>query len=273
MKKNRTRKPKKKSTRAISLAQKGTMSFENRQNVAGTTTGELVQPTRLHYTVADPDETERTLLKLDCMESDPTRKRWVWMYTKEASSLPLRKAPVNDSVVIGEFFWNGDTELVLNVRSIERALAAVEFFDRHLSRTLAKLTHVTVINRLFSVADINNNPSLQALFEQTPLIELDPDALAAKILTAKEQSQNVHQQRAAAAQIFEELIQRREPEMEKFPVHYYEDGIASLRLKLYTSQAVAVQHWKGNLKYTSYDAIQDMMNKANLANGGEDVVS
>lgn len=73
-------------------------------------------------------------------------------------------------------------------------------------------------------------------------MELDPDALAAKLLTAKEQSRNVHQQRAAAAQILEELIQRREPEMEKLPVHYYEDGISSLRLKLYTSQAVAVQH-------------------------------
>ncbi|MCP4400817.1 MAG: hypothetical protein GY801_26385 [bacterium] len=118
------------------------------------------------------------------------------------------------------------------------------------------------MNRLFSVADTMNIHSLQTLSEQTPLTELDPDVLVTKLLTVKEQSQNVHEYDVAMAQIFEELMQCPEPEMEKFPAHYHEDGIASLRLKLHTQQAVAVQHWQGKTDYTSYNAIQDTLQRS-----------
>ncbi len=229
------------------------------QQVARTTTGELVQPTRLHYAVSEPTQTAQTLLSLECMDDDPERHRWVWVYTQEASRIPLEKHPKDGPVVIGEFFWKGDSELVLDMRSIERALAAVEFFDHHLPRTLAQLTHVTMINRLFSFAALLRYQSIHAMFEQLPLTEVNPDELVAELLTIKEHTRNPQERDAALAQIVENLTQRPEPEMEKFPVRYYEEGIDSLRLNLHTQQAVAVQHWQGNTAYTSYNAIQDIL--------------
>jgi hypothetical protein len=267
MKRNRTRKPAKKPARTPTnqfplslLGGKGSPAVlppELANRLAATTTGELFQPVRLHYAVSDPAQTERTLLKLKCMDRDPKRRRLVWLYIKEAAGLSFPHAPVSGPVVIGEFFRNGPGEIVLNVRSIERALAAVEFFDRYLPRTVAALTHVTVINRLFRFAETKEVTSLHALFENSPLTELHPEDLEAKLAGVKEQTQNAAARSAAMLRIFQELTQQPEPEMEKFPSHYYEDGIESLRLKLLTAQRVAQQHWQGNTGYTSFNAIAD----------------
>ncbi|MCP4395748.1 MAG: hypothetical protein GY801_00345 [bacterium] len=258
----RKRKRAKKNTRQRNQKRPTGLSSEQLQQVARTTTGELFQPIRLHYAVSDPLQVKRTLLNLGCMDADPAQQRWVWLYTQEASRIPLQKAPETDPIVIGEFLLNGNEEVVLNVRSVERALAAVEFFDRHLPRSFAKLTHVTIINHLFSIADSMNISSLQALFEQKPLTEHDPDAMVARLLEMKEKSLNAHQQESAMAHFIEELTQQPEPEMEKFPAQYYEDGMASLRLKLRTQQAVAVKHWQGNTTYTSYNVIQDILRQS-----------
>ncbi len=83
--------------------------------------------------------------------------------------------------------------------------------------------------------------------------------MTAKLLEMKEKSLNAQQQESAMAHFMEELTQQPESEMEKFPAHYYEDGMASLRLKLHTQQVVAVQRWQGNETYTPYNAIQDIL--------------
>lgn len=260
----------KKTIRAQGRQQSGGLSPEQLQQVAGTTTGELLQPTRLHYAVVDPSQAEQILLNLNCMENDPPRKRWVWLYTQEAAHLSFPKpSPSHDEpVVIGEFCWKGPQELVLNTRSIERALAAVEFFDQHLSRAVARLTHVTVIAHLFSVADMLQVRSLHALFEQTPLTEVNPEILVDKLLTAKAHSSNAGQQERALAQIIDELAQRPHPQMEKFPAYYYDEGIDQLALQLRTQQTVAVQHWQGNTTYTTRDAIRDMLQPISQQQGG-----
>ncbi len=46
------------------------------------------------------------------------------------------------------------------------------------------------------------------------------------------------------------------PEIERFPVHYAEDGIEPFKLALRLRQLVAMQHWLGNTAYTLRDAIQ-----------------
>ena len=44
------------------------------------------------------------------------------------------------------------------------------------------------------------------------------------------------------------------PEIERLPVHYYEDGIGGLALALRLRQIVAFQHWLGNSEYSLDDA-------------------
>ena len=46
------------------------------------------------------------------------------------------------------------------------------------------------------------------------------------------------------------------PEIERFPVHYYEEGIDGFTAALRLRQIVAMQHWLGNAEYTMLDAIK-----------------
>ena len=39
-------------------------------------------------------------------------------------------------------------------------------------------------------------------------------------------------------------------EVEKFPVHFYEDGISALEGRLVMRQTIALNHWHGNEDYT-----------------------
>jgi hypothetical protein len=46
------------------------------------------------------------------------------------------------------------------------------------------------------------------------------------------------------------------PEIERFPIHFYEDGIDGFAMTLRYRQTVALQHWLGNTEYTLMDAIR-----------------
>ena len=48
------------------------------------------------------------------------------------------------------------------------------------------------------------------------------------------------------------------PEIERFPVHYYEEGIGTFTTTLTVRQFIAYQHWVGNTSYSMYDVIQEM---------------
>ena len=47
------------------------------------------------------------------------------------------------------------------------------------------------------------------------------------------------------------------PDIERFPVHYHEDGIGGFALALRLRQIVAREHWLGNTRYTLDDAIKE----------------
>ena len=48
------------------------------------------------------------------------------------------------------------------------------------------------------------------------------------------------------------------PEIERFPVHYYEEGIQAFETALQIRQLIALQHWLGNTGYTFFDVFQSM---------------
>ena len=52
---------------------------EHADQLAMTTTGEIMQPIRLHYEVLDGDQLRATFARLRCLEDDIPRKRWVWL--------------------------------------------------------------------------------------------------------------------------------------------------------------------------------------------------
>ena len=119
-----------------------------------TTTGEPFQPARLHYSVRDRQRLEACFRKLRCMGFDEDRNRWVWHYDDEARSLKFKQSwkdvSKHGAVVLGSFYIRGTSAAELYVRSIERALMAVTFFDEYVPRTVARITDMDVANRLFS---------------------------------------------------------------------------------------------------------------------------
>ena len=51
--------------------------------------------------------------------------------------------------MIGAFFLRTRETLLLDLRSCERAILAIPFFDTHLPRRLVELEDAEVVNRLF----------------------------------------------------------------------------------------------------------------------------
>jgi hypothetical protein len=48
-----------------------------------TTTGELLQPIRLHYDLFNKKEMLRIFNRLGCIDFDPPRRRWAWVYARD----------------------------------------------------------------------------------------------------------------------------------------------------------------------------------------------
>ena len=213
-----------------------------------TTTGELFQPARLHYSVRDRRRLEACLRELRCMDFDEERNRWVWLYDDEARSFKFKQSWKSVSkcgaVVLGSFYIRETGAVELYVRSVERALMAVAFFDEHVPRTAARLTDMDVANRLFSVDGLH--VEFEALF-------------AAAEGDLRRQAIEIEHLLANPMQMMTEfLLKKRKqlPELERLPTHFYEDGIQSLTTTLSLRQSLAMEHWRGNHDVTLFDLIQ-----------------
>ena len=68
--------------------------------------------------------------------------------------------------------------------------------------------------------------------------------------------QDPRQRLDMAFALMEQQSQERLPAVEKFPVHFYEDGITSLENALRLRQMVAFEHWQGNTACTLGEVIQ-----------------
>jgi hypothetical protein len=88
------------------------------------------------------------------MEFDPTDNRWMWLYKEEAKDIKFttsyRDIPKEARpIILGSFTWHGEQELRLDVRSFERVIEAIQFFDQKINRKLATVTKLKVVNKLF----------------------------------------------------------------------------------------------------------------------------
>src|SRR6266702_4001006 len=150
---------------------------ENADQVAMTTTGEILQLMRLHYEVLDVEHLRALFASLRCLEYDASQTRWVWLYTEEARTLSFKDPRAGTNVVLGEFVFKGGTAVVLNLRSFERATNALVFFDHHMPRTVARVTAMTVSNHLLSTAEAASLGSLDHYFDTAEVVVKDPATL------------------------------------------------------------------------------------------------
>ena len=208
--------------------------MDDEKLLQATQTGEVVQPIRLYYQIVDKKRLLNRFKRLRCMDFDRVNNRWVWLYSHESKVLKFVKSyssipKVMHPIVIGSFFLrSGDELLFLDLRSFDRALEAIPFFDKHIDRNIARITHAAVVNRLFGVKELFP-PNLDGFFCNSEITKTDTS--------------------------------KGTPEIEKFPVHFYEDGIDSITAALRMRQIMAHQHWNGNADCTLLDIIETAVSR------------
>ena len=200
------------------------------RSLLATMTGEHFQPVRLHYKVLNRARLLRAFEKLRCLDDDAPRKRRVWLYAHESKRLRFQRSYAQfpkelHPIVIGVFFLRTRESLLLDLRSCERALLAIPFFDAHLPRGLVELEDAEVVNRLFPATETNLKLTPDALFDSQIGTGIDPEALVQRLA---EKAANAGDLEERMDIVLEDLRSRaREPlpEIERFPVHYAEDGM------------------------------------------------
>src|SRR6266705_441937 len=232
---------------------------ESADQVAMTTTGEILQLIRLHYEVEDRDTLRTLFASLRCLEYDASQTRWVWLYTAEARTLSFKDRRAADNVVLGEWVFKGKTEVVLNLRSFERATNALVFFDHHIPRTVAHVTAVTVSNRLLSMAEAATLTSLDQYFEHAEVVAKDPAALLQTLEDLTSSIPDAHERLAVVAHYMEDKAKQPVPAMERFPLDYDDEGIRAVEALLAPHKVIAMPHWQGNTDYTRHDLVRDML--------------
>jgi len=240
---------------------------ENADQVAMTTTGEIMQLIRLQYEVEDSEKLRALFASLRCIEYDASQTRWVWLYTEEARTLPFKDRRAGKNVVLGEFVFKGETDVVLNLRSFERALNALAFFDTSIPRTVAHVTAMTVSNRLLSTAEAASLGSLDQYFEHAEVVVTDPASLLHDVEELVARTPDLHERFARLDQYLTDRAHAPVSALERLPVHYYEDGIRAVEALLSLRQVRALHHWQGNTSYTYQDMIRDMLRQGESPTG------
>ena len=216
-----------------------------------TLTGEPYQPARLYYEIFDVSAVMHSLQKLKCIIYNPDMDKLEWVYDNESrrlkfnstySSIPKEKRPI----VLGRFSLS-KTGIYLDVRSFDRAVAAVEFFDEYIKRTSAKVKDIAIVNRFFDAKE-EMYPNFDVFFNSKRVLVRDPEESIKKL--------NKLADKLGLAMAMKSINSNPFPEIERFPVHYYEDGINSLKGSLSIRTILAYEHWNGNTEMTMFDIIQ-----------------
>ena len=167
------------------------------------------------------------------------------------SAIPRKMRPI----VLGYFRFTSAEEMYLDVRSCERATKAVVFFDRYLKRSITQVTHAAIVNRLFAYTT-SGLPELEGLFAPDTITEIDGEEMLLRAAESLKTIQDPRQRMAMAFAMMEQQSKEPLPDVEKLPVHFYEDGITSLENALRLRQIVVFEHWQGHTDYTLGDIIR-----------------
>lgn len=207
-------------------------------------TGEVYLPIRLFYQVHDMTELQQQFAKLSCMDFDTAKDRWVWVYLHEAKALKFTKSYAalpkgtreTQPIVLGSFFRHCREEMNLDVASVDRASAAIVFFDKRIPRSIAEVTYCAVYNRILEQGE-HPGSNFDSLFStvNTADIEAKQAEKVAKVMGMMK-----------SGRIMDAMQDNNFELVESFPVHFYEDGIDSFKASLVMRETVALERWNGN---------------------------
>ncbi|MGB0562803.1 MAG: hypothetical protein ACPGVO_13515 [Spirulinaceae cyanobacterium] len=230
-------------------------------------TGELVQPTRLYYHLSNKKTVLGVFKKLRCINYIPWLDAWQWIYENEAKKIHFEnsynKIPKDQRpIALGQFRIRGK-DLILDVRSFDRALAAIEFFDKRINRRAAQIYKLRVVNHLLDASqpearELVETPYDRFFDERDAEVSLPKaDKIEADLNAIREQYEDDAERQVVMSDYFEELDKKPLPELEELPVYFYEEGLSGLRLTLMMRTIEAQEYWRGNTNVSRLNLIQE----------------
>ncbi len=234
-------------------------------SVLATVTEEYFQPARLYYDLSDKAELQRIFSRLRCMDYDGIQDRWVWLYSHEAKNLKFRRSYSNipkhlHPIVIGSCFQKESGEMYLDVNSYDRAIRAILFFDKHIPRSVAMVTDIAIVNKLFR-HNPDGPPRHNDFFSGNSVEIKDPDKLMKEIAELTSSAANPTEKLRIALSHSENKAKKTLPDVERFPTHFYEDGITGVEGSLKCRAIIAHRHFVGDTDYSFYDLMQEIVPK------------
>ncbi len=239
-----------------------------------TLTDELFQPMRLYYTIHDEAKLLECFHQLKCMDYDLVLDDWTVMYADEANSIGLKVSPEKvpkhaQPLVIATIYIEKNQAMLVDIRSIERAAAMIKFINKHVPRAAAEITYAAIYNKIISTTHANLNSfrdlDYDQIFDERNITTVDPDKRADELALEVDESSQQHKNKNEALDVIfknsRERAKKPLPEVEKFPIYYYEEGLMQFLTLCKFRQVIAVQHFLGNKEFTFYDVIQKMFNE------------
>jgi hypothetical protein len=234
------------------------------KTLSRTVTGEVHQPVRLYYEMYRPENVIKILSRLKCIQRDPQKNRFVWLYQEEAASLkfsiPYQEInPELHPIVIGSFVVKPRNILICDVRSVKRALLAIPFFDHYISRKFAKVLNLAILNRYSQIHE-DKGSCYDALFDDYPKKFQPPfdfASLADSVKGIDDPMQKILFLHEHTLKVGEKPLN----EIETFPTNYYEDGIEALKATLVFREVTAIRHFLGDNRLSFNELIQPICDR------------
>jgi len=260
-------------SRDVMIPQKITKNSHKskRKVLVKTLTNELFQPMRLYYTVHNKNQLETCFRNLKCLKYHEDLKDWVVEYADEAANLGLSVKPKQvpkeaQPLIIATIYIENETTMLLDIRSIERASKLIEFVDKYVPKNIAEITHAAIYNQVITVSGDKTQEGLNDIdyddiFNQKNIFVVDPEKVIRDAEEIAGKYQNKDERLQAMIQKTQDDAKKSLPKVEKFPVHFYEEGIGQFSMTCQMRQVIAMKHYYGDVNYSFYDLTEEFLNK------------
>lgn len=226
-----------------------------------TTTSEPFMHVRLYYRVHNRSELLRKLSNLRCIDVFE-ETAFILNYAYEANDIPLKvksnQLPKHlQPIILAKGKFVSDESMTLDLRSFERATCIIEFLDGVVGRDFAEITHIATHNKLHKVTKYTAtevmNVNYDDLFSEENLDYSDKGFT--DLITSTEKTDCIEERGDLLLDFISHLDMSKPSLVEKFPVHYYDDGVNALKCMLSLRQRLAYEHMQGNQSLNMFQLI------------------
>ncbi|MEY4926192.1 MAG: hypothetical protein RI894_628 [Bacteroidota bacterium] len=214
---------------------------------------ETMQPVRLRYKILDGKQLEIKVNTIKCIKYCPNDEDLIhWKFTDEVLKIPhgmTMPPPPNDFWLLGKLEIT-QTEVLIMVNSVQRALLALTFFDMHFGRDAIRVESLDICNELYKNSQQNSEMyiPIQKYFKGkvfgkgAPLKPLNK-AAAGKTLGSRLNKANY-------INIIDKIKCVMNVSYENKEIDFYEKGIDYVRDSLKLHQMLSLIHLQHDKKIT-----------------------